>query len=80
MEPNERERHVLASLSQSGEGQVIYEYLGRLADHLRDEVVDDPTATMDDLAGVRMSRKIIQQLQDRFVERARMGTGIDHLS
>ena len=80
MEPTAHELQVFQSLAQSSEGEAISKYIDRVRDHLRDTVIDDPNATLADLAGARETRKALKVLQDRFVARARMGTVPDQFS
>ena len=75
-----RERNVFRTLSQSGEGEVLYNYLTRMEQSVLGELIDDKSATLEDVKGARIAREIIGDFKDRLIARDIISTGIDDIS
>ncbi len=76
MQPNEREQQVFRNLAESGEGEVLAEYLERVRRHLTDELVDKrPTPAQ--IEGAALTRQLCAELKERLNNRAIMTPQVD---
>lgn len=66
---NELEKRTFASLAQSGDGEVIRQYLIRIADEMATKVIENRDTTLDELHGVRLAHGQLKDLADRFIGR-----------
>lgn len=80
MQPNQHEQKVFQSLARSTEGDIIANYIARVRDELRDTIIDNPTSTLEDLAGARQTRKVLKELQDRLIARDTISSTPDRFS